>query len=301
MTDNLWQFITNALNSAQKVILLIVVDSQGSTPAKIGAKLALTKTQTFGTIGGGAIEHSLIKQARQLLQQPNFQYQISQHQHQPNQENASGMICGGSQTVLIYACQPKDKAIYQQLAAGKVLTLNINANGLSLETAIIEQARFNHQHTNWCYQETINQQKRAYLIGGGHVSLALSRILTTLDFHISVIEQRPDIASFSDNHYADEKINATYQQIASLIPEQSYVFIMTHSHKTDALALAQLHDKPLSYLGLLGSQTKIAQLIAHYPKIINLYAPMGLAIHSHTPEEIAVSIAAELIQLMNGV
>ena len=297
MTDKLWHFITNALNSAQAVMLLIVVDSQGSTPAKIGAKLAITQTQTFGTIGGGAIEHSLIKQARQQLTQANFHHQITQHHHQAKHENASGMICGGSQTVLMYACNSEELALYQQLCTSNPITLNITPTGIRL-TSTFTKARFETQ--TWLYQETLNQKKHAYIIGGGHVSLALSRILKTLDYHITVIEQRANIETFINNHYADNKLNHSYQQLNSLILENSYVFIMTHSHKTDALALARLHDKPLAYLGLLGSKQKIAELTKGY-KDCTLHAPMGLNIHSHTSEEIAVSIAAELIQLNNEI
>ena len=299
MTNNIWQFITNALNHEQTVMLLIVVDSQGSTPAKIGAKLAVTQTQTYGTIGGGAIEHALIKQARQQLTQANFHYQITHHHHQPKHENASGMICGGSQTVLMYACQQKELPLYQQLCTSKLLTLNITSSGIHLNSTFTK-ASLEMQNQTWLYQETLNQKKHAYIIGGGHVSLALSRILTTLDYHITVIEQRDNIETFINNHYADGKLNSSYQQLNTLILENSYVFIMTHSHKTDALALSQLHDKPLAYLGLLGSKQKIAELTKGY-KHCTLHAPIGLNIHSHTPEEIAVSIAAELIQLNNTV
>jgi xanthine dehydrogenase accessory factor len=299
---NLWQFIADWLT--QPVMLLVVVYSQGSTPAKAGAKLAVTATQNFGSIGGGAIEYALLKKARSLLFDKDFRWQLSQHHHKPNHTDASGMICGGAQTVLLYACRLNELGIYQQLANGKPAQLSLSSTGMVLD---LENSAYCPPYfastDDWLYREAINCNKQAYIIGGGHVSLALSRILATLDFDITVIEQREHIDSFNNNSYAHHKLRLPYQQLNNFIPEgeQVFVFIMTHSHKTDALALAQLFSKPIAYLGLLGSQQKIAQLLEAYPSAPQLHAPMGLNIHSHTPTEIAISIAAELIQLANQI
>jgi xanthine dehydrogenase accessory factor len=300
----LWQFITDALLKHRcSVMLLLVVSSQGSTPAKVGAKLAVTATQSVGTIGGGAIEHSLVKKARSLLLAQDFRWQLSQHQHNPHHADASGMICGGTQTVLCYACRLDELELYQQLANGKPALLSLSAAGMAvdLEYPAYCPPYLASSTDTWLYQETINCNKQAYIIGGGHVSLALSRILATLDFEITVIEQREQIDSFNNNSYADHKHILPYHQLHEFIPDgdRVFVFIMTHNHKTDALALAQLFSKPIAYLGLLGSQQKIAQLLKPYSNTPQLHAPMGLAIHSHTPAEIAISIAAELIQLAN--
>ena len=80
---------------------------------------------------------------------------------------------------------------------------------------------------------------------------------------------------------------------------------MTHSHKTDEKVTAQLANKKVRYLGVLGSHKKIAQLKTNLSATVSLQSlqhirgPIGLPINSHTPEEIAISIAAELVQLLN--
>jgi len=80
---------------------------------------------------------------------------------------------------------------------------------------------------------------------------------------------------------------------------------MTHSHKTDEKVAEQLADKRIRYLGVLGSRKKIEQLKAHLEPRLSVESlqrirgPIGLPIKSHTPAEIAVSIAAELIQILN--
>ena len=74
---------------------------------------------------------------------------------------------------------------------------------------------------------------------------------------------------------------------------------MTHSHERDAAALHALAGRPFGYLGLLGSRHKLSQLLAGEEQPDCLHAPMGLPIGSHTPEEIAVSIAAQMVRVRN--
>ena len=110
------------------------------------------------------------------------------------------------------------------------------------------------------------------------------------------------------NTYAQEKQVVSYKSIGKHVSEgkQSYVVIMTFGHQADELVLGQLAGKKLRYLGLMGSPAKIAQIFASLKKkgvgaasLKKVHAPVGLPIHSHTPEEIAISIAAEIIQVKN--
>ena len=160
---------------------------------------------------------------------------------------------------------------------------------------------------NWHYREIIGHYNRAYIIGAGHVGLALSKVLAMLDFDISVIDDREPPDSIEPNLYARQKWGITYANIAEHIPEgmDVFVFIMTHNHHGDELVLSKLAGKRLAYLGVLGSQHKVAELknrLAQqlpFEQLQRLHAPMGLQIGSHTPVEIAISIAAELIQIIN--
>lgn len=108
-----------------------------------------------------------------------------------------------------------------------------------------------------------------------------------------------------ENILASQKLIMTYSERANKIPDIShaYLFLMTHSHKTDQQVLELLVNKPYKYLGLLGSQHKIKVLKKNLKHKISeqkwqaIHTPIGLPIHSHTPMEIAISIAAELIQI----
>ena len=106
-----------------------------------------------------------------------------------------------------------------------------------------------------------------------------------------------------DNYFARQKIIVPYAEIHQHINagEHSYVFIMTHSYQTDEQVLASLVNRQFAYLGVLGSRRKIKVLQQNLDSIISkqrwqsIRAPIGLAIKSQTPMEIAISIAAELI------
>ena len=161
---------------------------------------------------------------------------------------------------------------------------------------------------DWAYCEETGQRPTLTLIGGGHVALALSRIMTGLDFHVRVLDDRPGLATLEENEAAQEKHVVSFRSVGRLVEEGelSYAVIMTYGHQADEKVLAQLAGKRLRYLGLLGSPAKNARIFASLRRrrvsrsaLERVHAPVGLAIHSRTPEEIAVSIAAEIIQVKN--
>ena len=265
----------------------------------------------FGSIGGGAVEQELLRMAGKQMADNRINPQLIRRRHQPEAASeASGMICGGEQTVLLYICQRRDKALFQQIAADPVGLLMISPAGLQWRRDIKSAAphQFSYQSdADWCYRENLAGQCQVYIVGGGHVSLALSKILAMLDFDITVIDERDNPDTLARNRYAQTKRIIPYREIGRIIPEgdQVFVFIMTHSHKTDEQVVEQLADKRLRYLGVLGSKNKIEQLkINLAPRLSvaslqRIRGPIGLPINSHTPAEIAVSIAAELIQILN--
>jgi len=312
----IWQWIVDVLEHQNSAILMIVVNSEGSSPSKAGTKMAVTaQGESFGTIGGGALEYSLVKKAHALMATESVDPVLCRFQHTSSKTNdTSGMICGGEQTVLLYPCRHTGIALFRQLAEihrnklSGVISLTPNGLQLQCQSILPRQPQFNLQPENaWLYQEAARGYKQAYIVGGGHVSLALSKILATLDFDITVIDERDNPDTLACNHYAQTKLMIPYGVIGNSIPEgdQVFVFIMTHSHKTDEKVAEQLADKRIRYLGVLGSRKKIEQLKAHLEPRLSVESlqrirgPIGLPIKSHTPAEIAVSIAAELIQILN--
>ncbi|NOQ64493.1 MAG: hypothetical protein GQ582_08275 [Methyloprofundus sp.] len=301
----LWERCLHLLKTKQAFALLIVVDSKGSSPGKLATKMAISADECFGTIGGGQIEYDLSRQARVLLQQEKSSSRLFYEVH-----NGVKQVCGGRQTVLFYHCTLDDLAVFQaiKLAVQKKMTLQLclSPDGLTLEESPEQalQIEFkDHKDSGWRYRELIGKAKTAYIIGAGHVGLALSQVLSMLDFEIILIDQRPAVQSFVDNTYASKKIIVPYTEVTDYVYQglNSYVFIMTHSHKTDQLVLQALFNQEYAYLGVLGSRAKIKVMQKNLAAVIeqqdweSIHAPIGLAIHSQSPMEIAVSIAAEVI------
>jgi xanthine dehydrogenase accessory factor len=316
----IWQWLVDVLASQNTAMLMIVVSSEGSSPSKAGTKMAIStqgeRFGSFGTIGGGALEYRLVKKAHDLLATDTVAPVLCRFQHNlSGTDDVSGMSCGGKQTVLLYRCRNIDIALYRQLAEMHLHktpgTISLTPNGLQLQlqTLLPQQTQFNLQSENeWLYQEAMGICKQAYIVGGGHVSLALSKTLATLDFDITVIDERDNSETFARNHYAHRKLRIPYREVANVIAEgdQVFVFIMTHCHKTDEKVAELLADKRVRYFGVLGSQKKIEQLKTNLASRLSVESlqrirgPIGLPINSHTPAEIAVSIAAELIQILNA-
>ena len=148
-----------------------------------------------------------------------------------------------------------------------------------------------------------------YIIGGGHCSLAFSQLMSSMDFYIHLYEERKGLNTMEQNKFVHERlIVSSYETLGELLPpgKNNYVVIMTFGYRTDDTALKALLGKDLAYLGLLGSKNKIQKMLGDLKAagklttfLKQLHAPVGIAIKSQTPEEIAVSIAAEIIKVKN--
>jgi xanthine dehydrogenase accessory factor len=131
-----------------------------------------------------------------------------------------------------------------------------------------------------------------------------------MDFYIRVYDERKDLKTMTENDAAHEKYFVNdYTALKEMIPSGNnhYVVIMTFGYRSDDIALKALLEKKFKYFGLLGSKKKIEKLFDDYRKegiseerLQRIHTPVGLAINSQTPEEIAVSIAAEIIKIKNN-
>lgn len=161
----------------------------------------------------------------------------------------------------------------------------------------------------WLYEERIGHRDKLFIVGGGHCSLAFSQIARNLDFYVEVIDNRPGLNTLERNSYAHRKrVVESYSELAAILPEGEdvYVVVMTFGYKSDDVAVRAILDKNFKYFGLLGSRKKIETMFAAYTaegiateRLRRIHAPVGIPIKSRSPEEIAVSIAAEIIGVRN--
>lgn len=137
------------------------------------------------------------------------------------------------------------------------------------------------------------------MAGGGHVSLALSQVLVSCDFGVTVFDERSEISTMHNNKAAHRLVYGRYEELDTVLSEHpaQIAIVATHDPDGDRRAMTALLPLPLEYLGLLGSRAKVAAILGRPPHPRHVHAPAGVAIGSQTPEEIAVSITAELIAL----
>jgi xanthine dehydrogenase accessory factor len=159
------------------------------------------------------------------------------------------------------------------------------------------------------YIEPVEPSPELYVVGAGHVGYNLATMAQNVGFQVHVIDDREKFASrerFPDAaEVVTEDIPSWLERAP--IPPHAYVVIVTRGHNNDLDALRALAPRELRYLGLIGSKAKVAriqdQLIAEgMPKelLTQINAPIGLDIGAVTPQEIAVSILAELIAVKHG-
>ena len=324
MNDNpkiaYWEKVLSLLNKGQNVFIAMVVDHTIHSPGTTGAKLLVKENkEIMGTIGGGIMEFTLVNRAYNILNNGNFTPEIQSLDHKKTgTDEQSGMICAGKQTNLYYVCEPEidseivDK-IVQNLTEGQSAILSISPEGMSLHKQELEnhdsQYSFTQSDDHWCYQEQLKNYNRIAILGGGHCSLALSRVMKNLGYDVFVFETRGNISTLGENNFADTtNILDDFKDAASQLslPENTQVVVMTTDVPNDVRGLLGLLDFPFPFIGVMGSVNKISEIKKrlHAKNISDqqfsrIVAPVGLAMVSNTPEEIAISVAAQLLQLRN--
>ncbi len=323
----LWQFIERTLSSGRPVILLVVADSIGSSPGRQGFKMAVSDEQFLGSIGGGIMEVNLVNQTlghlrtastmENIIEREKCPNRLTRLVHKKNTTNASGMICSGEQTIILSEIGMSDiifvRKLVESLKSGKPSWLSITPQSISLIDRVDSKSGFSFRRMNeqdFAYYEQIGQKNDLYIIGGGHCSLALSELASKLGFHITVFDDRPDLNTIEKNQFAHEiNIVESYENIGPHVPSgpNVYVVVMTIGYATDEIVIRALADKNFRYIGVLGSIAKMKVLKTTLKNdgvpagfISRIRTPVGLPINSHSPEEIAVSIAAELISVKNA-
>jgi len=315
----LWQFLAKRLKAQQKAALLVVVESIGSSPGRAGFKMAVDAEGALcGSIGGGIMEIKLVELAKSRMAQGVNTLLFKRQVHRKTAvQDQSGMICSGEQSVVFLEPTAEDlpaiRTIIRCLKQNKPAILQITEQGFQVlqnrknEHAFRFERRLNQA---FLFEENLGFKNRIYLIGGGHCALALSELMSKLDFHITLFDDRADLNTFAKNRFVHQKLRIdTYENIGELIPSGSdvYVVVMTVGYRTDEVVVRQLLHKSFRYFGVLGSAAKMATLLDQLrgegvpeAQLARIYTPIGIPINSKTPEEIAVSIAGEVIQIKNA-
>jgi xanthine dehydrogenase accessory factor len=289
------------LQTDQQGILMVVVANEGSSPGRKGFKMVVTQNQMHGTIGGGIMEHKLVEYARSLLEKTTFDPFIKHQIHNKSAPaDQSGMICSGRQTIAFYDMNAESLNWIDLILNSQNGKISYSENGIHLNAV--------SNTTEWEFIEPISLPNQVYIIGAGHVGLALSEVLSRLDFEIHLLDHRENLNTMEANSFVKSKQIVEFESIDQHIPEteNTYVVIMSFGYRTDDIIIRRLLDKKYKFIGMLGSQEKMKTLSKNLltdgftqEQIDQVHAPIGLDIKSETVAEIAISVAAQLIQIKN--
>ena len=328
-----WAEAQKRLLAGTPIALLCVVDNIGSSPGRAGFKMCVpADSDLFGSIGGGIMEKKLVDLACTHLDhvqhatgssarvpvevsermQERFPFLKRQIHRAELGQDRSGMICSGEQTVaffFLHGCE-SIQLVANILAAfderEQPLELEFSSKGIRIIPAGERRAL---EDDEWSYYETLRTQPRIAIVGAGHVSLALSRQMDQLGFHVLVFDDRQGLNTWHANTFAQERKLVDYNEMGQHLPPDPDLFVVLASvgYRTDDIILRQLIRNKYKYLGMLGSVEKVRVVFDGMRKdgftdeeLARVHAPIGLPIHSRTPEEIAVSIAAEVVRVKNG-
>ncbi len=312
-----WVNILEKLRINKVVALLYVIASEGSSPGRPGFHMLVSEDGYIqGSVGGGMMEHKLVEYARSLLKIGYFAPFVKHQIHQPDiPNNRSGMICSGQQTLAFYYL---DQNMIQTL---EKLTVRLKNNRDVLMELTPAAIIFHHDaqavsnslswesDSQWSYKETLDFKNTLYIIGGGHVGLALSDIMQQLGFYVVVADDRLELNTLESNHFAHKIIHVNYDEIDQHIVESetTYVAVVTFGYRFDEICIKRLLNKKLAYLGVMGSNEKMSKMMTSliqqgYDKALlnKIYTPIGLPIKSKTPIEIAISVAAQIVSIKNN-
>jgi xanthine dehydrogenase accessory factor len=312
----LWNFISDNIKANKKVVLLVVAESSNSSPGRQGFKMVVNEdAEMVGTIGGGVMEKDMIEYSLDLLFGNEIRLIKKLHHSDKTNFEKSGLICGGYQTIIFSVIDKTQTTLIDNILSALNEKQNneliISPNSIEFNsTDSILPASFTYKtDEDWVYKEYIGLPLISYIAGGGHVGLAVSRVMKTLGFYVVVFDHREDVFTIKQNKFADEIIITKYEDIGKRIieSERSYIIIVTPMHAGDKDTLKSVIHKNVKYIGMMGSKRKIKSIFDALSddgidKIFfdKVHTPIGIEIEAETPEEIAVSIAAEIIKVKNS-
>ena len=258
---DIYQKINQYRRIGKDLVLVTVTEKEGMGPADIGKKMLVTEDgEAFGTVGGGAIEFYAREKAKEVVKERRS-------------FSEKYLLCGKEVIV-------DDKEVTLPMACGGRATL---------------------------FYEFVGPKQYVYIFGAGHCGAALAKTLKPLGFHVTIIDDRQVVVDQLDDS-ADIKVVSGFVDYIEKygLKDNAYIVVCTPSHTNDYHVLNKILEKKYkpAYFGMLCSQKKIAEYLekaySTFGKDIdltNFYSPIGLNIGGNSPEEIAISISAEMLSV----
>ena len=280
----------DALLAARPAVLASVLATRGAVPRKAGSRMLVWDDGSAFSVGGGLAEARVMDAARSLLRDMHGDAHATLDIDLSGKPDSVG-ICGGHMRVALRRwAGAKDKAriaaIAQSLRTGRRTPFTARDLGVQADEV---------------HPQTLQPDARLLIVGGGHCSLALFQLAQWLDFDRWVFDPRPHYFSGGDFDGATT-LHGDVAQLARAFDSERdvYVALLNRDFGGDVAALHVLQHHAPTFLGMMGSRRRIAEVRAAFPADARfqrrLQAPIGEPIGAHTPHEIAVSILAALVR-----
>lgn len=293
--------LKNELEKKADTVLCAIVKDRGSAPRGRGALMLAGKDgRLSGTLGGGPVEYDAEQQAKALLAAGTDSFL---KEYRLTRSGGLGAVCGGNVTVLFTLIKGDSteasglaEAVLEAIQTRQAGTLSFYASSLP----VLNAAKTGEPLLTL----PLPIGERAVLFGGGHIAAALCPLLAGVGFRVTVMDCREEFANRERFPEAEEIVAAPYENVNELLGISSgdYVVIMTNGHAHDEEVEEQILRTETAYVGVIGSRAKTAVinknlLSAGIPqeKLDFVHTPIGTPIKAVTPEEIAISIAGEMI------
>ena len=327
---DLYEAIEKYLKDGKKGMLATVIHRAGSAPRDAGAKMFVAEDgKLFGTVGGGRLESNAYDEAMRLM--GRGETEVFHIRMDGNAVAGEGMLCGGNVDILLEPVYDRYVDIYRRIkylerrgGKGVVVTNfgrnlfsktliepNMDVTGDTLAAEDIEKfSGYVSEKRPLIIGETaiepLQPSSVLYIFGAGHVSQFLSMAAKMVDFRVVVIDDREEFANRERFPDADEIMVEDFHQVFDGLKfsGSEFVAIVTRGHKYDAEVLSETMKRPARYIGMIGSRRKVKIVLDHMREtgfdeesIGRVYAPIGIDIKAETPQEIAISIVAEMIKV----
>jgi xanthine dehydrogenase accessory factor len=285
--------------------MISLIATEGSAPRGAGTRMLVWREGQEGTIGGGQLELRAVEQARAMLDLPRGDWRVQDYPLGP----LLGQCCGGRVRLMVEHLDPAALGWLHDAEPGRMLETKLEDGAVHRavhlrETATRQSARGERPAAGARIVEPVGERPRpVYLFGAGHVGQAIARHMTGLPFQLAWFDTRPEQAAIDGVTVVSEEAIADCLADA---PSDAAVAILTHDHPLDYhLTLTALSGKPLAFVGLIGSSTKIARFQSRLKAdgvseeaLARLTAPIGMpGVRGKEPDVIAIAVLAQLLTL----
>ncbi|MFL6862726.1 MAG: xanthine dehydrogenase accessory protein XdhC [Allosphingosinicella sp.] len=302
-----WLEALRAARGSEPVALVTILSTEGSTPRRAGTRMAVTAGASTGTIGGGALEHQAIGQARRILAEPPGSWRVQDWPLGP----LLGQCCGGQVRLMIEHLHfdpaawdwtdhvERQRPVATCFRGAKEPVLRQLAERWEAPVPPLPpRAAKPGEGTIFIEPDDRGAERPLMMFGAGHVGVAVAGRLPGLPFRLAWFDPREE-RSFPGVAVQDEDAMVA---CAGAAEEGAAVMIFTHDHGLDYRLTAAALRSQATFVGLIGSRTKRARFLSRLRNegvdASRLTCPIGIpGISGKQPDVIAVAVLAQLLML----